>query len=194
MNTNISSRQRFSSDFKRKVALEAIQKTKTIRLIASENGIHPSQVSAWKKQALEVMEDCFAVKRGDQENESINKLVAQRDHELDWLASKLQSVLTPKQRQELMDKQDASLSITRQCELLGVKRATVYYHPVEPDPQDELLKAAYLEIYAQDPTIGSRRMTKLIEERTGLHVGRKKVTRIRQMLGLETLLSTRHKA
>lgn len=46
-------RRKHSSDFKKKVALEAIREQKTINQIAKEYQVHPVQVSEWKKQLLD---------------------------------------------------------------------------------------------------------------------------------------------
>ena len=46
-------RQKFSKEFKAKVALEAIKGQRTVNEIASEFEVHPSQVNTWKKQALD---------------------------------------------------------------------------------------------------------------------------------------------
>ncbi len=45
-------RKKYSSEFKFKVALEAVKGQRTINEIASSNSIHPNQVSTWKKQLL----------------------------------------------------------------------------------------------------------------------------------------------
>jgi putative transposase len=45
-------RRNHSSQFKFKVALEAVKERATLNEIASGNNIHPNQVSAWKKQLL----------------------------------------------------------------------------------------------------------------------------------------------
>ena len=42
----------FSTEFKAKVALEAIRGNRTIAELASHFKVHPSQVNQWKKQAL----------------------------------------------------------------------------------------------------------------------------------------------
>ena len=42
-------RKNFSSDFKAKVALEAIRGVKTLNEIGQEFGVHPVQVSKWTK-------------------------------------------------------------------------------------------------------------------------------------------------
>ena len=46
-------RKRHTPDFTAKVALEALEGTKTINEIASEMGIHATQITQWKKQAQE---------------------------------------------------------------------------------------------------------------------------------------------
>jgi transposase-like protein len=46
-------RKKYSSQFKLKVALEAVKGLQTINEIASQNSVHPTQVSTWKKQLLE---------------------------------------------------------------------------------------------------------------------------------------------
>ena len=46
-------RKRHTLDLKAKVALEALKGTKIINEIASELGIHVTQITQWKKQAQE---------------------------------------------------------------------------------------------------------------------------------------------
>ena len=46
-------RKRYSADFKFRVALEAAQGQKTLNELASEQGVHPNQISTWKRQLLE---------------------------------------------------------------------------------------------------------------------------------------------
>jgi transposase-like protein len=45
-------RRKHSSQFKFKVALDAVKEKATLNEIASNNNIHPNQVSTWKKQLL----------------------------------------------------------------------------------------------------------------------------------------------
>jgi transposase-like protein len=46
-------RKRYDGTLKAKVAVEAIKGQRTVNEIASAYGIHPHQVTQWKKQALE---------------------------------------------------------------------------------------------------------------------------------------------
>ena len=69
----MSTRRRFSGDFKPKVALEALRGDKTIQEIATRHKIHPNQVSTWKQRAVEAMKEVFSNgserARGDHEAE-----------------------------------------------------------------------------------------------------------------------------
>ena len=48
-----SKRRRFSGELKAKVALEALRGDRTLQEIASQHQVHPNQVGAWKRQAME---------------------------------------------------------------------------------------------------------------------------------------------
>jgi len=54
-------RNKFKPDFKAKVALEALKGDKSTADLAQIYGVHPAQISAWKKQLLE---DAPSVFRG----------------------------------------------------------------------------------------------------------------------------------
>ena len=57
-------RKTFTAQFNAKVALEAVRGTKTVNEIAQEFGVHPTQVSQWKKELQESAAGVFAGKRG----------------------------------------------------------------------------------------------------------------------------------
>jgi transposase-like protein len=46
-------RKQYCGDLKSKIAMEAVKGQRTIQEIASHHGIHPSQVTQWKKQLME---------------------------------------------------------------------------------------------------------------------------------------------
>jgi len=87
-------RKRYSAAFKSKVALEAIKVQKTITEIASEYEVHPNQVSQWKKQLQEGVQDIFTDPgRSNRSDEKIKDKLYQEigrlKVELDWLKKKL---------------------------------------------------------------------------------------------------------
>jgi transposase-like protein len=53
-------RKRHTAAFKAKVALEAIRGEKTANELAGLYQLHPTQIAAWKKQALEGLTEVFA--------------------------------------------------------------------------------------------------------------------------------------
>jgi transposase-like protein len=85
----MTTRRRFASDFKARVALEALRGDKTIQEIAARHKVHPNQVSTWKRQAVDGLTDVFSngtdVERQDHESEvrdlhaKIGQLTVERD-------------------------------------------------------------------------------------------------------------------
>lgn len=90
-----SQRNRYSSDFKAKVALEALKGHKTINEIAAKFQVHPNQVTQWKKQLLEALPSIFSDRRlrDDKEREQLEatlyQQIGQLKVELDWLKKKV---------------------------------------------------------------------------------------------------------
>lgn len=90
-------RKQYSADLKVKVALEAIKCQKTTNEIASEYGVHPSQISQWKKQALDGLPQLFSRQeknreRTEAENETtianLYQQIGQLKVEVDYLKKK----------------------------------------------------------------------------------------------------------
>ena len=72
-------RRRFTADFKRRVALEALRERESVQAIAARHEVHPSQVGAWKRQAVEGLGEVFAQpgsKRGSDQEATIRELHA----------------------------------------------------------------------------------------------------------------------
>jgi len=78
------------------------------------------------------------------------------------------------------------LSIARQCQLAGVARSTFYYRATEEDPQEAWLRRRIDQIYTDDPTYGSPRITAALR-REGLCVNHKRVERLMRLMGLRAL-------
>lgn len=52
-------RKRYTSAFKAKILLEVLKEDKTLGQIASEHGVHPTQIRNWKTQALDSLPRLF---------------------------------------------------------------------------------------------------------------------------------------
>ena len=88
-------RRRFSAEFKARVALEALRGDKTVQEIAAKHQVHPNQVSAWKRQALDGLSAVFSngpdLERQDHETEirDLHAKIGQLTVERDFLAKGL---------------------------------------------------------------------------------------------------------
>lgn len=91
-----------SAEFKARVALEALKGIRTINQIAQEEGIHPVQVSTWKKELQERLGEVFAAK---------GSVSAEREK-----AERNQSRLERKVGQLLIEKE----FLEKKCEQLGI--------------------------------------------------------------------------
>ena len=56
----MTTRRRFTAEFKARVALEALRGDKTIQEIATRHKVHPNQVSTWKRQAVDGLGAVFS--------------------------------------------------------------------------------------------------------------------------------------
>ena len=89
-------------------------------------------------------------------------------------------------RRALVEMNHATLSITRQCELLGMSRAAYYYQPVEVSRKDLERIGIMDEVFTKRPFYGSRRLQ---EE---LNAGGDKIGRdhVRQLMRLTRIFHT----
>ncbi len=86
-------RRTHSSEFKSKVALEALKERKSLSEIASEYQVHINQVTSWKAQLVENMASVFTDgRKNPKEKEDKESLlyqqIGQLQVELDWLKKK----------------------------------------------------------------------------------------------------------
>jgi len=93
--------------------------------------------------------------------------------------------LSHKERLLLVNKTDKEISISRQAELLGVSRSSIYYEPVI-DSYNLVLMRLIDEQYIKTPFYGSRKMTALLK-RNGHQINRKRVQGLMQQMGLEAI-------
>lgn len=86
---------------------------------------------------------------------------------------------------------DSGPSIRRQCELLGLSRAGLYYHAVKVSPEELALMRRIDEIYMARPFLGSRRIVDALAKE-GRHVNRKHVQRLMRLMGLQAMVPGPH--
>ncbi len=89
-------------------------------------------------------------------------------------------------RQAMIDRDHRQLSLVRQCSLLNVSRASVYYQPVATKAEDLELMALMDRQYLKTPFYGSRKMKAWLLQQ-GYLVSRNRVRRLMRLMGLEAI-------
>ena len=91
----MTTRRRFTADFKARVALDALRGDKSIQEIATRHKVHPNQVSTWKRQAMDGLGAVFSngADKGrmdhDDEVHDLHAKIGQLTVERDFLAKGL---------------------------------------------------------------------------------------------------------
>lgn len=91
----------------------------------------------------------------------------------------------------LIEPEHPEISILRQCDLVGLPRATFYYEPRPVSAMNLDLMNELDELYTRMPFYGSRRMTAELRNR-GYEVNRKRVSRLMGVMGLEAIYPKRN--
>ena len=81
---------------------------------------------------------------------------------------------------------DPSLSMRRQCELLGVNRSSLYYEAVPTDPDELALMRRIDELHMKHPFYGSRKVAQELRKE-GDPVNRKRAQRLMRVMGIESV-------
>jgi putative transposase len=85
-----------------------------------------------------------------------------------------------------VDPEDTVLSVSHQCDLLGLSRSSYYYEPATETAENLSLMEMIDREYTRHPFYGSRRMV-LWLQREGYAVNRKRVQRLMRQMGLEAV-------
>lgn len=91
----------------------------------------------------------------------------------------------------MIDRTHPSLSLVRQCELLGISRSGVYYSPAPENEANLRLMRLIDEQYLRTPFYGSRQMTRHLV-RLGHLINRKRVHRLMRLMGLQAVAPGPH--
>ena len=191
-------RKTYSAEFKAKLVLEVLEGDKTINEIASTYEIIPKNLINWKQQFLENMSLAFdksaVVKEYKDEietlqksNDELAKKVGNLTIEKDFLEGKLVSLVSSKERKDLVDTK-LDISLNKQCQLLHVSKSSLYYTPTKPfsSGSDINLLDAINNIYSDFPSYGYRRIHKQLL-RDGYNIGKKFVNKAMKYMGIEAL-------
>lgn len=87
-------RKQHSSEFKARVALDAIKGMKTVGELSALHGVHPSVIANWKRQLLEGASEVFSRGAGSSRSEDqvtgpLFEQIGRLQMEVAWLKKKL---------------------------------------------------------------------------------------------------------
>jgi len=87
-------KQKHSAGFRAKVALAAVKEVRTISELASQFGVHPTQIHKWKRRVLDGAEELFTRpgedRPGDEtEVTELYEQIGRLKMELEWLKKKV---------------------------------------------------------------------------------------------------------
>jgi putative transposase len=86
-----TTRKQYSPKFKARVAIEAIRGEKTLNQLGSHFGVHPVQITQWRRAALDQMEEIFVDGRRRKDRteevgkEALYEEIGPLKVELDWV-------------------------------------------------------------------------------------------------------------
>ena len=87
-------RRRFTGEFKARVVRSALREDKTLAELASQFGVHPNQITEWKRHVLEAMPEVFGrrkaadAKASEQHEARLYEQVGKLQVELEWMKKK----------------------------------------------------------------------------------------------------------
>ncbi len=91
----------------------------------------------------------------------------------------------------LVDPAHSAISVSRQCELLGLARSSFYYEPQSESAENQELLQLLDEQYTRTPFYGVRRMTAWLHSQ-GYAINKKRVHRLLQILGVQAMAPGPH--
>ena len=193
----------FSAEAKTKIVLEILKEELTIAQLSSKYEVTGKTIQNWKKQFLNNASLAFEPAKAVSEyKDQINELKVQNDElakalgkttvERDWLAGKLSS-LDLSNKKSLVDPKLQVLSKTRQCELLGISRSSVYYKAEVMSPYNLSILNRIDEIYTDNPDYGYRYIHRQLLE-DGFNVGRDRVLKYMGIMGIEAIYPHKKKS
>lgn len=129
-------RKRYSATFKAQLVRMLLKDEKSLAQLSAEYGIHPNVLRQWRATALDGLGTLFSSEH--QESASVRQEyearlseaqsdLKQLSAQVEWLRKNLVSALGREERIALIEWDHRDLPLTKQAELLGISRSSLYY-------------------------------------------------------------------
>ena len=176
--------------------LELLKEERTLGEIASSYKVTPKTIQNWKREFLANASKAFEtassakehkeqIAKLKEENDALAKTLGRTTVERDWAVGKLKS-LGLSDKKDLVDSKLTTLPKTRQTQLMGYSRSTLYYKPVPMSDTNLKILNRMDEIYTDNPEYGYRMIHQhLLED--GYSIGNNRVLKYMGILGIQAL-------
>lgn len=192
----------YTSEQKTRIVLEMLKEEETVAQIASRYQVTSQTLNSWKRQflanaslafepakALQEYKDQMQSK--EQEIEELQKQLGKSVAEKEWLAKKLEG-LDLSNKKALVESKPETISIARQCALLGISRSAYYYRPAPLSSANLQIMHAIDEIATDNAEYGYRFIhQQLLED--GYHIGKERVLKYMRVMNLQALYPKKRK-
>ncbi len=186
----------FSAEAKTKIVLEMLKEEMTVNQLSAKYEITGKTLQNWKKQFLDnaslAFEPAKAVSEYKEEitglkeqNDELAKALGKATVERDWAVGKLNS-LDLSNKKSLVEPKLSRISKARQCELLKISRACIYYKAKVMSADNLNILNKIDEIYTDNPEYGYRYIYRQLLE-DGFNVGRDRVLKYMGIIGIEAI-------
>ncbi len=124
----------------------------------------------------------------EQERDRLFQQIGKLQVELDWLKKDWVSTMSIAEKCACIDPKHATLSIVRQCDLVGLPRSNYYRPSTQQQESAENLQIMALidEEYTKYPFFGSRKIRDILR-RQSYNVNRKRIQRLMRIMGIESI-------
>ena len=192
--------QTYSAEQKTKIVLEMLKEEMTTSQLASKYGITSQSLGKWKQQFLENASLAFDVGGATKaykseieelkaENDALAKKLGKTTIQKEWLEGKLKS-LDLIDRKSLIESKHNQLSVSEQCQLVGISRSSYYYQPVPMSQEDIKILHKIDEIATDNSEYGYRLIYEQLKE-DGYNIGRNRVLKYMGILGIQAIYPTK---
>jgi len=190
----------YTAEQKTKIVLEMLKEEMTTSQLASKYGVTSQSLGKWKQQFLENASLAFDVGGATKaykdeieelksENEQLAKALGKATVKAEWAAGKLKS-LDLNDRKSLIESKHQKLSISEQCELVGVSRSSYYYKAVAMSQEDIKILHKIDEIATDNSEYGYRLIHAQLKE-DGYSIGKNRVLKYMGVLGIQAVYPTK---
>lgn len=194
--------QTYTAEQKTKIVLEMLKEDMTTSQIATKYKVTSQSLGKWKTQFLENASLAFDVGGATKayrdeieelktENDGLAKALGKATIKAEWAAGKLKS-LDFDNKKSLIESKHNKISVSEQCESLGISRSSYYYQAVPMSKNNIKLLHKIDEIATENSEYGYRFIHEQLKE-DGFSIGKHRVLKYMGILGIQAIYPTKKK-